>query len=122
MLPLVALLEVSPGPTKEGPRKDRKKDRETSNEAKMPPNLFRMTHFRKNASVTPFVSHTFKTKDLKPFRFTDFQKKVGGWGVPRISIFWFRQAASGHRSEAKLESTEQPTNLRVETLRLKGPE
>ena len=37
----------------------------------------RFTYFRKNASVTPFVSHTFKTKDLKPFRFTHFQKKVG---------------------------------------------
>ncbi len=40
--------------------------------------FFRMTHFRKNASATPLVSHTFKTKDLKPFRFTHFQKK--GWG------------------------------------------
>src|SRR5713226_556543 len=28
---------------------------------KMTTNLFRMIHFRKNASVTPFVSHTFKT-------------------------------------------------------------
>src|SRR5713226_9947945 len=43
----------------------------------MTTNLFRMTHFRKNASVTPLVSHTFKTKDLKPFRITHFQKKVG---------------------------------------------
>ncbi len=90
----------------------------------MPPKLFRFTHFPKNTSATPLVSHTFKTKDLKPFRFTHFQKKGGGWGegAPRISIFWFRRAASGHRCEAKLESTEQPTNLRAETLRLKGPE
>src|SRR5712692_5782877 len=43
----------------------------------MTPNLFSFTHFRKNASATPLVSHTFKTKDLKPFRFTHFQKKVG---------------------------------------------
>ncbi len=44
----------------------------------MTTNLFRMTQFRKNASVTPFVSHTFKTKDLKPFRITHFQKMWGG--------------------------------------------
>src|SRR5260370_3933928 len=49
------------------------------------PNLFRMTQFRKNASVTPFVSHTFKTKDLKPFRFIHFQKNGGG-GYPMIMI------------------------------------
>src|SRR5713226_3324283 len=45
----------------------------------MPPKLLSFTHFRKNASATPLVSHTFKTKDLKPFRFTHFQKKGGGW-------------------------------------------
>src|SRR6266851_5182386 len=44
----------------------------------MPPKLFSFTQFRKNASAAPFVSHTFKTKDLKPFRFIHFQKK--GWG------------------------------------------
>src|SRR5712691_5854274 len=44
----------------------------------MPPKLFSFTQFRKNASATPLVSHTFKTKDLKPFRFTHLQKK-GGW-------------------------------------------
>src|SRR5713101_555110 len=37
----------------------------------------RFTHFPKNESATPLESHTFKTKDLKPFRFTHFQKKVG---------------------------------------------
>src|SRR5713101_7998398 len=42
-------------------------------------NSFRLTHFPKNASATPLVSHTFKTKDLKPFRFTHFQKKGGGY-------------------------------------------
>ena len=40
-------------------------------------NSFRFTHFRENASANPLESHTFKTKDLKPFRFTHFQKKVG---------------------------------------------
>src|SRR6266478_5083497 len=44
----------------------------------MPPKLFSFTQFRKNASATPLVSHTFKTKDLKPFRFTHFQKNGGG--------------------------------------------
>src|SRR5712691_11346086 len=40
-------------------------------------NSFRLIQFRKNASANPLESHTFKTKDLKPFRFTHFQKKVG---------------------------------------------
>ena len=48
-------------------------------------NSFSFTHFRKNASATPLVSHTFKTKDLKPFRFTHFQKSGGGW-VPLSNI------------------------------------
>src|SRR5947209_775012 len=51
----------------------------------MPPKLFSFTHFRKNASASPLESHTFKTKDLKPFRFTHFQKKGGGW-VPLSNI------------------------------------
>src|SRR2546426_7768090 len=42
-------------------------------------NSFRLIQFRKNASVSPLVSHSFKTKDLKPFRFTHFQKKGWGW-------------------------------------------
>src|SRR2546422_11578279 len=40
-------------------------------------NSFSFTHFRKNATANPLVSHTFKTKDLKPFRITHFQKKGG---------------------------------------------
>src|SRR5438309_9376974 len=48
-------------------------------------NSFRLIQFRKNASVSPLVSHSFKTKDLKPFRFTHFQKK-GGWWVPLSTI------------------------------------
>src|SRR2546427_13123903 len=42
------------------------------------PKLFTFTHFPKNTSANPLVSHTFKTKDLKPFRFTHFQKSGGG--------------------------------------------
>src|SRR3989442_11400168 len=49
-----------------------------TNCSETPFNLFRFTHFHKNASVTPLVSHTFKTKDLKPFRFTHLQKKGEG--------------------------------------------
>src|SRR5229473_3873704 len=48
-------------------------------------NSFRLIQFRKNASANPLDSHTFKTKDLKPFRFTHFQKKGGG-GVPFSNI------------------------------------
>src|SRR5712692_2577547 len=46
-------------------------------------NSFRLTHFPKNASANPLVSHSFKTKDLKPFRFIHFQKKGGGVPVMR---------------------------------------
>src|SRR6266849_901210 len=61
----------------------------------MPPKLFSFTHFRKNASATPLVSHTFKTtiqpgmvvlsehrepKDpsgsCKPFRLIHFRKNA----------------------------------------------
>src|SRR5712691_9821579 len=48
-------------------------------------NSFSFTHFRKNASATPLVSHSFKTKDLKPFRFTHFQKNSRG-RVPLSNI------------------------------------
>src|SRR3989441_8831721 len=51
----------------------------------MPTKLFSFTHFRKNSSATPLVSHTFKTKDLKPFRFTHLQKKGRGW-VPLSNL------------------------------------
>ncbi len=96
MLPLVALKEVTPGPAVERPQSGRvghMTDQLTLAASILPlstldsrlstfcPNSFRLIHFRKNASATPLVSHTFKTKDLKPFRFTHFQKK-GGWLGP----------------------------------------
>src|SRR5712692_172206 len=49
-------------------------------------NSFRFTHFRKNASANPLVSHTFKTKDLKPFRFIHFQKKGRGSPHPANAV------------------------------------
>src|SRR6266571_1900124 len=49
------------------------------NKPHIAPKAFRFTHFPKNTSASPLESHTFKTKDLKPFRFIHFQKK---WGVP----------------------------------------
>src|SRR5437879_10397794 len=52
----------------------------------MSPKLFSFTHFRKNASATPLVSHTFKTKDLKPFRFTHLQKSGGGSPHPATIV------------------------------------
>src|SRR5260370_40507828 len=58
----------------------------TVNSRLFPPNSFRFTPFRKNASVTPLVSHTFKTKDLKPFRFTHFQKSGRGRGCLGVSL------------------------------------
>src|SRR2546422_10621142 len=47
------------------------------NKPHIAPKLFCFTHFTKNASATPLVSYTLKTKDLKPFRFTHFQKRGG---------------------------------------------
>src|SRR5712692_6356834 len=41
-------------------------------------NSVRLIQFRKNASVSPLESHSFKTNDLKPFRFIHFRKKGGG--------------------------------------------
>src|SRR2546427_12736481 len=50
-------------------------------------NSFRFTHFCKNASANPLESHSFKTKDLKPFRFIHFQKKVGvGYPDPKSNL------------------------------------
>src|SRR5260370_36362124 len=61
----------------------------------MPPKLFSFTHFRKNGSASPLVSHTFKTtirpgmvvlsehrepkdpsESCKPFRLIHFRKNV----------------------------------------------
>jgi hypothetical protein len=49
----------------------------------MPPKLFTFTHFPRNTPANPFVSRTFKTKDLKPFRFTHLQKS--GRGSPHLA-------------------------------------
>src|SRR5216683_892798 len=40
-------------------------------------NSFRITYIHKMASANPYGSHTYKTKDLKPFRITYLQKKGG---------------------------------------------
>src|SRR5713101_4050162 len=55
------------------------------NKPHIAPKLFRFTYFPKNTSATSLESHTFKTKDLKPFRFTHFQKKGRG-RVPLSNI------------------------------------
>src|SRR5260370_21922316 len=54
--------------------------RENLKRGQMPPKPFSFTQFAKNAPANPLDSHTFKTKDLKPFRFTHFQKSGGGRG------------------------------------------
>jgi len=76
----------------------------------------------KTRDFNPIRCHTYEGPLRKPCRINTYKKQGVGEGVPRISIFWFRRATCGHCCEAKLESTRQPTNLRVETLRLKGPE
>ncbi len=60
-------------------------------------NSFRLIQFRKNASANPLESHTFKTKDLKPFRY--FQKKVG-WTPCFPPDAHLQSAVTTHRSRA----------------------
>src|SRR5712692_5197374 len=104
MSPLVALREVTPGPAKERPARTGNRRRtlkrgqndhptrmvvlsehsepkdlsQMLNKPRFAPKLFSFTHFPKNTSATLLESHTFKTKDLKPFRFTHLQKSGGG--------------------------------------------
>src|SRR5260370_30331237 len=97
MLPLVALREVTSRPAVERPPSDRtghmteqptliftwRREKGVCRESTLNSRLFSsnslsFTHFPKNASATPLESHTFKTKDLKPFRFTHLQKSGGG--------------------------------------------
>src|SRR6266568_2605050 len=47
-------------------------------------NPFRITYICKNAPANPYGSHISKTKDLKSFRITYFQKKGTGGGVRAI--------------------------------------
>src|SRR5712691_3181924 len=68
----------------------------------MPPKLFSFTHFPKNASANPLESHTFKTKDLKPFRFIHFQKSGGG------SPFILSPAKGTCHADATLLSKSRP--------------
>src|SRR6266446_3816482 len=94
MLPLVALKEVSRGPTKErlqsgcvGHMTEQltlvasisSLRLSTADSQLFRTNSFRLIQFRKNASVSPLESHTFKTIDLKLFRFIHFKKKGRGW-------------------------------------------
>src|SRR5947209_12278399 len=91
------------------------------------PISFSFTHFRKNASANPFVSHTFKTKDLKPFRFTHFQKRGRGEGVhldsrctqvlPPTVVMAFRPSTPCHgRAEAVLFCGHQALCFRPQLL------
>src|SRR5713226_4654997 len=68
------------------------------------------------ANANPFRCHTYESSLRKPCRINTYKKQGVGEGVPRISILWFRSAACGHRSEAKLESIRQPWNLLAETF------
>src|SRR5712691_9546246 len=85
----------------------------------------RFTHFPKKASATPLESHTFKTKDLKPFRFTHLQKSGGG--SPHLAMVVVpREPAifTGGEGSQRSESREpQPANYKSpvtnhESLRL----
>src|SRR5713101_8349024 len=133
MLPLVALREVTSRPAVERPPSDR-----TSHMTEQPPLIFtfrrekgvccestlnsrlfsskslRFTHFPKNTSATPLESHTFKTKDLKPFRFTHFQKSGGGYPHLATVVTPSEPAIfAGDEGSRRSESREpQPANHR----------
>ncbi len=70
----------------------------------------------KTRHFNPIRCHTYEGSLRKPCRINTYKKQGVGEGVPRISILWFRSAACGHRSEAKLESIRQPWNLLAETF------
>src|SRR3989475_7960983 len=82
-----------------------------------PPNSFRLTHFRKNASASPLESHTFKTKDLKPFRFIHFQKKGGG---PASSTS-FPSSASFASSGQRTRVTNHQSPITIATSETRFP-
>src|SRR5713226_2958724 len=71
----------------------------------MPPKAFRFTHFPKNTSANPLESHTFKTKDLKPFRFIHFQKSGGGSPHPATIIILSEPAIlARHRRRSRVQT------------------
>jgi hypothetical protein len=72
------------------------------------------THFPKNASATPLESHSFKTKDLKPFRFTHLQKK-GGWRGAGPGL---RAIDARHRNGRPARKRGVPSNLQPHTSNL----
>ncbi len=47
-----------------------------TNSSKMPAKLFPFTHFRKNTSATPLVSHTSKKTVGVPSEFTSHQSRA----------------------------------------------
>ncbi len=69
-------------------------------------NPFRITYICKNASANPYGSHTSKTKDLKPFRITYFQKKgTREGGHQRSAVIpteRLPRAGEGQRAEGSL--------------------
>ena len=86
-------------------------DGEPSNEAKMPPKLFSFTHFPKNTPATPLESHSFKTKDLKPFRFTHLQESGGGYPCfPLDACVASSASSTSFASSISFPSVQHPTS------------
>src|SRR6266571_6296707 len=85
-------------------------------------NSFRITYICKNAPANPYGSHISKTKDLKSFRITYFQKKGTAAGGPaefRISRFEFRPAVTRHQS--RITSHESPATSHQSPLAHQPP-
>src|SRR6266849_2245197 len=94
-------------------------------------NSFRFTHFRKNESANPLVSHSFKTKDLKPHRITYLQKKGRGRGasIPQCkaaSPVWYSSAMVARRVVRYYDTLIMPalphSQMLLATLRKQGNE
>src|SRR5713226_8360914 len=95
----------------------------------MPPKLFSFTQFRKNASATPLVSHTFKTtiqpgmvvlsehrepkdpsESCKPFRLIHFRKNASA--TPFVS-HTSKKMVGGPSVAQRLSSRASPRFLRA---------
>jgi len=83
----------------------------------MPPKAFSFTHFPKNTSANRLESHTFKTKDLKPFRFIHFQKSGGG-GVVWVCLFAIQHLTSNLRPSLNPVASTLTRKLHLKPFRI----
>ncbi len=83
----------------------------------MPPKASSFTHFPKNTSANRLESHTFKTKDLKPFRFIHFQKSGGG-AVVWVCLFAIQHLTSNLRPSLNPVASTLTRKLHLKPFRI----